>query len=44
MQYVFGVQVYGEVLYIEFYSVFFEPFINDEYCSVKDCNSTSIKE
>ena len=30
MQYAFGVQVYGEVLYIRFYSVFSEQFINDE--------------
>jgi len=30
MQYAFGVQVYGEVLYLEFYSVFSEQFINDE--------------
>ena len=28
MQYAFGVQVYGEVLYLEFYSVFSEQFIN----------------
>ena len=27
MQYAFGVQVYGEILYLE---VFSEPFINDE--------------
>ena len=30
MQHAFGVQVYGEVLYLEFYSVFSELFINDE--------------
>ena len=30
MQHAFGVQVYGEVLYLKFYSVFSEPFINDE--------------
>ena len=30
MQYVFGVQVNGEVLYLEFYSVLSEQFINDE--------------
>ena len=30
MQYAFRVQVYGEILYLEFYSVFSEPFINDE--------------
>ena len=30
IQYAFGVQVYGEVLYIRFYSVFSEQFINDE--------------
>ena len=39
MQYAFGVQVYGEVLYPKFYSVFSEPFIND-ICSVKDYNNT----
>jgi len=30
MQYALGVQVYGEVLYLKFYSVFSEPFINEE--------------
>ena len=30
MQYAFEVQVYGEVLHPKFYSVFLEPFINDE--------------
>ena len=30
MQYAFGVQVYWEVLYLEFYSVFSEPFIIDK--------------
>ena len=30
MQYAFGVHVYGEVLYFEFYSVFWEQFINDK--------------
>ena len=30
MQYAFGVQVYVEVLYLEFYSIFSEKFINDE--------------
>ena len=30
MQYAFGVQVYGEVLYLEFYSAFSQQFINDE--------------
>ena len=30
MQNAFGVQVYGEVLYMEFYSVFSKPFINNE--------------
>ena len=30
MQYAFGVKVYGEVLYLKFYSVFSEPFIIDE--------------
>ena len=30
MQYTFGVQVYGEVLYLKFYTVFSKPFINDE--------------
>ena len=30
MQYAFGVQVYGEVSYLELYSVISEPFINDE--------------
>ena len=30
MQYALGVQVYGEVLYFKFYSVFLEQFINDE--------------
>ena len=30
IQYAFGVQVYGEVLYLEFYSVFSEQFIHDE--------------
>ena len=30
MQYAFGVQVNGEVLYFEFNSVSWEQFINDE--------------
>ena len=30
MQYAFGVQVYGEVLYLEFYSVFSESYPNHE--------------
>ena len=30
MQYAFGVQVYGQVLNLEFYSVFSEQFTNDE--------------
>ena len=30
MQYAFGVKVYGEVLYLEFYSVFSEQFISNE--------------
>jgi len=30
MQYAFGGQVYGQVLNLEFYSVFSEQFINDE--------------
>ena len=30
MQYAFVVQVYGEVLYLEFYSVISDQFINDE--------------
>ena len=30
MQYAFGVQVYGEVLYLKFRSVFSEQFYNDE--------------
>ena len=30
MQYAFGVQVYKEVLYLEFYSDFSEQFNNDE--------------
>ena len=30
MQCAFGVQVYGEVFYLKFYSVFSEQFINDE--------------
>ena len=30
MQYAFGVQVYGEVFNLEFYSVFSEQFIKDE--------------
>ena len=30
MQYTFGVQAYREVLYLEFYSVLSEQFINDE--------------
>ena len=29
MQYAFGVNACGEVLYLEFYSVFSEQFIND---------------
>ena len=40
MQYAFGVQVYGDVLYRKFYSVFLEPFkLTMKYCSVKDYNS-----
>ena len=35
MQYAFGVQVYGEVFYLEFYSVFSEQFINDEILHCK---------
>ena len=30
MQYAFEVQVYGEVLYLEFYSVFSEHLIDNE--------------
>ena len=30
MQYTFGVQVHGEVLYHKFYSVFSDPLINKE--------------
>ena len=30
MQYALGVQVYEEVLYLQFYSVSLEQFINDE--------------
>jgi hypothetical protein len=30
MQYAFGVQLHGEILYLEFYSVLSEQFINDE--------------
>ena len=30
MHYAFGVSVYGEVLYLEFFSVISEQFINDE--------------
>ena len=42
MQYAFGVQVYGQVLYIEFYSVFTEQFLNDEILLCKRLyNSTS---
>ena len=41
MQYAFGVQVYGEVLYLKFYSVFSEPFINDEILPYKNkCTSS----
>ena len=29
-RYALGVQVYGEGLYLKFYSVFSEPFINEE--------------
>ena len=41
MQYVFGVQVYEEILYLEFYSVFSESLLTMKYCFVKDCNSLS---
>jgi len=37
--YAFGLQVYGEVLYLEFYSVFSEQFINDEKLLCK-CTSS----
>ena len=36
-----GVQVYGEVLYLKFYSVFSEQFISNEILLCKDCKCTS---
>ena len=39
MQYAFGVPVYGEVLYLEFYSVFSEQFINDEILLCNSCEN-----
>ena len=41
MHYAFRVQVYWEVLYLEFYSVSQNSLLKMKYCSVKDCNSTS---
>ena len=38
-QYAFGVQMYEEVLYLEFYSVFSEPFINDEILLWNSCEN-----
>ena len=40
MQYALGVQVYGEVLYLKFYSFSQNRILTMKYCSVKDCNST----
>ena len=40
-KYAFGVQVYWEVMYLKFYSVISEPFINDEILLSKNCNSMS---
>jgi len=41
MHYAFRVQVYWEVLYLEFYSISQNSLLKMKYCSVKDCNSTS---
>ena len=44
MQYAFGVQMYGEVLYLKFYSVFSEQFINNEilFCERRTVNENGI--
>ena len=39
MRYAFGVQVYGGTLYLEFYSVFSEQFINDEILLCNSCEN-----
>ena len=42
MQYAFGVQVYGEVLHLEFYLKFSQnSLLTMKYCSVKDCKCMS---
>ena len=41
MQYAFGVQVYGEVLYLKFTQFSQNRILTMKYCSVKDCNSPS---
>ena len=38
MQYAFGVQVYGEILYIEYTQSSQNSLITMKNCSVKDCN------
>ena len=39
-----NIQVYGEVLYLEFYSVLSESYTTMNYCYLKDCNRTSSSE
>jgi len=39
MQYAFGVQVHGEVLYLEFYSVFSQQLMNKEILLNKSITS-----
>ena len=52
MQYAFGVQMYGDVLYLEFYSVFSESYTNHElllckrlqsYVILRKCNPAHVK-
>jgi len=44
MQYAFEVQVYGEVLYLEFYSVLSESYTNHELLLCKRLKSYVIRE
>ena len=44
MQYAFEVQVYGEVLYLEFYSVLSESYTNHELLLSKRLKSYVIRE
>ena len=41
LQYAFGVQVYGEVLYLEFTQFSQNSLLTMKYCSVKDCKCKS---